>query len=211
MKKIIILLLIIFPITINAATCDSNKHSEYQDYVNYIKMEKEYSSSLGTYTVTLYNVANGLTVVFNNDNYRPDSDSKIVISRVKQGTNTNAKIYGDDGCTNVAGTILINTPYFNKFYGSYECEDYIGKIAYCSSQFTSVKVTQDLLDTAINDYNMMNNNKKEEVPEESILPWYEKILEAVKIWGIKLALVLISSFGTIMLFNQKFRKLEHGI
>ena len=60
------------------------------------------------------------------------------------GNNSIAKVYGDDGCNNVAGTILINTPYFNKFYDSYECEDYKGKVPYCTKQFTSVNVTKDL-------------------------------------------------------------------
>ncbi len=211
MKKLLLLLLIIFPVSIVTAKCDSQKHNEYVDYAGYIKMDKSYSNSSGTYTITLYNVVNGLHILFNEKEYYPNSESQIVLYGVRQGNNSIAKVYGDDGCNNVAGTILINTPYFNKFYDSYECEDYKGKVPYCTKQFTSVNVTKDLLDTAISDYNMLINSSNTDEEEDKELSFFDKILEIAKNWGIKLLLVLVSSFGTIAIFNNKFRKLEHGI
>lgn len=213
MKKvfIVILFLLVCPLTINAATCDAKKHSEYSDFSTYIKQDKSFSVSSRKYKVTLYNVVNGLYIKFDDKEYKPDSESKVVINDVPEGTNKLARVYGDDGCSTSVGTVLINTPFYNEHYDSYLCQGYEDKIVYCSSQFTTVRVTEELIKTAINDYNMTikHSDKKEE--ERKPVTFVDKLIEMAESWGIKLVLALLTSFATAVLFNRKFKKLQHGI
>lgn len=214
MKKVlmILVLLLVFPLTINAASsCDAKKHSEYADFSEYIKLDKSYSKSSGSYKVTLYNVVNGLYIMFEGKEYRPDSESKVVISNVNEGTNKLARVYGDDGCTTSVGTVLINTPYYNELYGSYLCDGYEDKIVYCSSQFTTIKVTKDLIKTAINDYNMTIKHSEKKEEEKKAVTFVDKLLDMAESWGLKLLLALVTSFGTAIFFNRKFKKIQHGI
>ena len=213
MKKIVILLLILLPLKLEAASnCDTSKHQDYMDFASYIKQDKAYSNSSKTYTITFYNVVDGLRIKYDDKDYYPNSNSQVVIRNVRQGVNSLAYIYGDDNCSGSVGTVLINTPYYNPYYGTYKCEDYVDKIPYCSSQYTSVEVTDELLETAISDYHI--RNKEKENPngdEEEKGSFLATLIELAKEWGIKLALVLISSFITVSIFSRKFRKIRHGI
>ena len=50
--------------------------------------------------------------------------------------------------------------------------------------------------------------KKEEVKEVSLL---DKIIDFAGSWGIKIGLFVITCLGTFSYYNDKFRKIKHGI
>lgn len=216
MKKIsIIVLLLVFmlPLCVKAENCDYKKHQQYIDFAKYIKLEKVFSNSRKVYRITLYNVSNGLYIKYNNREYEPNSSSSIVIDDVGQGVNSMVNIYGkDDGCDNLAvGSILISTPYYNNYYGSYECDGYEDKISYCSSEFTNIKVTETLLKQAILDYNLMIKNRDDKTTPDEPLTISDKIKKFVISWGIKFLLATVTTAVSIWFFNRKFIKIKHGI
>ena len=209
MKKIIILILLMIPFTINAAECDKAKHQEYLSLSEDITYDNQYTKSSGTFTITIYNVFGGMHAEYNKKKYEVTKDSTIVISNIDCGEKVTIDIYGDDNC-GATKRILVKEPYFNKYYGSSLCKGYEEKLLMCKSQFTNVEVTKSVLEKAIYNYNHSISQKttKDPVPEETIT---SKILTFLTTWGIKIVLAILSTIISITLFSDKYRKVKHGI
>lgn len=207
MKKLIVLLLLC-PMFINAA-CDRDLQSTYISYAKDISYETEFSKSQNRFTVKLYNVIEDMTVKFGGKTYA-SKDSEVVISNIKEGTRMEIYIYGKDGCTEPARTIYIDQPYFNEYFGSSICHGYEDKITYCTHKFTDIDVTEKLVKTAIENYEHNMVQVVEPIVEEP-LTTLQKISLFAKTWGVRIILVLVTSFLTNWYFNDKYIKVKHKL
>ena len=207
MKKLIILLLFC-PIFISAA-CDRELQSTYTSYAKDISYETEYSKSQSRFTVKLYNVIDDMTVKYANKN-QVIINNEVVISNIKEGTRMEIYIYGKDGCSEPARTIYIDQPYFNEYFGSTICHGYENKITYCTHKFTDIDVTEKLVKTAIENY---EHNMVQVVipPVDPPLTTMQKISKFAKTWGVRIILVLLTSFLTNWYFNDKYIKVKHKL
>lgn len=211
MKKIILCLLLFVPIFVFAGTCDTTKHQEYINYASKITYDNSYSKSTSRFTVTLYNVIDGLRVKYNNKYYEKSEDDTVTIGFVPEGTSMVIEIYDDEEC-DISGVIYINQLYFNQFYGSNECVGYENKIRSCTAQFTTIKVTKESLEMAKSNYdnNIVQEKNNVEKPKEE-LTTLDKITSFMLNWGIKILLLAITCIISIAYYNSKFRKIKHGI
>ncbi len=212
MKKIVLIFLLIMPLFVNAAEeCDKEKHKEFVNLSSSITYDNNFSLSANAFTVTIYNVFDGMYVKYNDKKYSPSSDNVITINGIKGGEKLSIDIYGNDNCSAVK-RIIINEPYYNKYYGSKECNGYENKLLMCSSQFTSIEVTKSRLEKAIYNYNHnINQQTTREDDPTTEKTFISKLTEFLTNWGIKIALAIISTILSISLFSDKYRKVKHGI
>lgn len=209
MKKILLIMLLFMPFFINAE-CDRELHKSYITYANDISYDTEYSLGKERFTVTLYNVIDEMKVVYNNKNYTA-VNNEVVIDNIKQGTRMDIRIFAEDGCNESVRTIVINQPYYNTFYGSSLCNDYVNKITYCTHKFTNTEVTEKLIKTAIENYEHEMVPVEKEPEEEPPLTNFQKISKFATKWGVRILLVLVSAFLTNWYFNDKYIKIKHKL
>ena len=211
MKKIIIIVLLMIPFWVNAKECDKAKHDNFVKLSSGITYDNNYSKASNSYTITIYNVLDEMYVEYDGKKYTPSSNNTIVISKILPGTRLSISIFGDDNC-NPIKTLIVNEPYYNKYYGSDICKKYKGKLLMCSSQFTSVEVTKSLLEQSIYNYehniNQKTDKDKNIEKEES---FFGKVTTFMIEWGIKILLSVLSTISSIVLFSGKYRKIKHGI
>lgn len=212
MKKIVIIFLLIMPFFVNAEeVCDKEKHKEFVNLSSSITYDNNFSISANAFTITIYNVFDGMYAKYNDKKYTPSSDNIITISGIKGGEKVSIDIFGNDNCSAVK-RIIVNEPYYNKYYGSSLCNGYENKLLMCSSQFTSVEVTKSRLEKAIYNYNHNINQQtsKEEDPIHKDT-FISKLTSFLTNWGIKIVLAIVSTILSISLFSDKYRKVKHGI
>ena len=209
MKKIILFLLLVCPIVINALECDQKLYSEYVDYASRISYDNNFKKITGKFNIIFYNVIDGLYFKYNNKTYYPEND-QIKIEGIAQGTDVMIYVYANDNCNSSVRIIGIDEPYYNSYYNTSMCAGYENKTVYCSSQFTNMLVTRDLLIKAKEnaDRNAKEEKKETVVQEKSFM---EKVMEFASSWGVKVALLVITSIGTFSYYNDKYRKIKHGI
>ena len=211
MKKIVIIILLIIPFIVNAKECDNKKHESFVKLSSNITYDNSYSKSLNAFNITIYNVVDGMYAEYDGKKYNQSDNNTIVINKVAPGTKLSIDIFGNDNCNQIR-TLIINEPYYNKYYGSTECRKYVGKLLMCSSQFTSVEVTKSLLDKSIYNYehsiNQKTSNDKKPTGGNSFLGELTSFLTN---WGIKIVLAVLSTIFSIVLFSGKYRKVKHGI
>ena len=210
MKKWVLVLLLICPLIVNAE-CNKEKHKDYVKLANNITYDNNYSKSQGTYTIVVYNIFNGMRIEYNGDVYKPNAENEVTIANVQGGTKVQLEIYGNDGCEQIS-RIIIDEPYFNKYYGSTKCKPYIDKLVICSSQFTSTEVTESILDKAIYNYNHDISQKTDkDKDDQTELTFFAKIREFLLEWGVKIILFIVTTGLSVGFYNTKFRKMKHGI
>ena len=211
MKKILLVLLFI-PMFVFAKTCDTAKHQEYINYASKITYDNSYSKSSNRFTVTLYNVVEGLRVKYGNRYYERNEDDTVTIGFVPEGTSMVIDIYDSDENCDIAGVIYINQLYFNEFYGSNDCVGYENKIRSCTAQFTTIKVTKESLEMTKSNYdNNIVQEKDDKNKEKEEMTTLDKITTFMLNWGIKILLFVITCIISITYYNSKFRKIKHGI
>ena len=210
MKKWLLVLLLICPFVVKAE-CNKEKHQEYVKLASNITYDNNYSKSHGTFTIVVYNIFNGMHIEYKGEKYKPNSDNEVTITGVEGGTKVQLEVYGNDGCEQIS-RIIVDEPFFNRYYGSEKCKPYIDKLVVCSSQFTSVEVTESILDKAIYNYthdiSQKTDKDKEEVVELTLLA---KVREFLLEWGIKIVLLILTTGLSVGFYNTKFRKMKHGI
>lgn len=209
MKKILLIMLLFMPFFINAE-CDRELHKSYITYANDISYDTEYSLGKERFTVTLYNVIDEMKVVYNNKNYTA-VNNEVVIDNIKQGTRMDIRVFAEDGCNESVRTIVINQPYYNTFYGSSLCNDYVNKITYCTHKFTNTEVTEKLIKTAIENYEHEMVPVENPPEEEPPLTTFQKISKFATKWGVRILLVLVSAVLTNWYFNDKYIKIKHKL
>lgn len=207
MVKKLLILVLLFPMIVNAA-CNYDKHKQYEDLAPNITYDNNYSKSANKYNIVIYSIFSNLYVTYGGVKYTPDSENKVTISNINPGVDAKISIFANDGCAEIK-IIYVSLPYYNQYYGSEACRGY-EKIPQCSSQFTSSLITKELLEKA--KYNYDNAIPQPEDPEPEVEPGlFDKILDFVKTWGIKILLAVVTIFVTSTLFSIKFRKIKHGI
>ena len=213
MKKIALVILLMIPFVINAEECNKEKHKEYINLSSNITYDNNYSKSSNSFTITIYNMFEGMYAKYDKKEYKPGKDNTIVIEKISGGEKLSIDIYGNDGCDSSVKRIIVNEPYYNKYYGTTICNGYENKLVMCSSQFTSVEVTKSILDKAIYNYNHNINQKtsKDKEPVVQEPTFLSKATEFLTNWGIKIALAIASTILSISLFSDKYRKVKHGI
>lgn len=209
MNKKILLLLLFIPFIVSAK-CDSDKHEEYLKLSSNITYDNNYSKSEGNFNIIIYNIFDGMYVEDKSGKYTPDEENKVTVTGVKPGSTASLSIYADDGCEEIK-VITIIEPYFNAYYNTSVCYGYEDKIPVCASQFTSSKVTRELVDLAKENYDNsipQVDNKQEEKKDNGILARLKNFIDK---WGIKILLVAVTIFISVSLYSTKVRKIKHGI
>ena len=210
MKKILLIILLVIPFVVYA-DCNRDKHAEYLKLADNITYDNNYSMSAKGFTVTIYNIFDGMYIMFGEKKYSPDADNIVTISNIKGGTNVILDIYANDGCSQIK-QIVIMEPYYNTYYGSKDCYGYEDKLTICSSQFTSSEVTKTILEKS--KYNYDNVIVQQEDPgaggdgEPSLI---QKTKDFLLNWGVKFLLLVITTAVCLYFYNDKFRKIKHGI
>ncbi len=209
MKKIILVIVLILPFVVKA-DCNYEKHEEYVGFANRISYENNYSKSSGRFNITIYNVVSGLRVNYNKKDYDIRSDNTVLIEDIPEGSSVSINIYADDGCSEVK-IISLTEPYYNEYYNTSICSGYEDKLIYCSSQFTSIKPTEELIKIAKKNYDNSFEEKEEEVVPEKPESFYSKLIAFGMNWGIKIILALITIVVSVSFYNSKLRRIKHGI
>ena len=209
MKKILIVLLL-FPIIINAKECDYETFNEHIKLSGNIEYEVSYDD--GKYSVTLYNVYNGIYLVYNNKMYMPNVSNEVIINNIDEGTYMKITVNSDaEDCSSFIKSLNINIGYYNDFYDSNECEEYKGILTICTEQFLSYKTNRYLLETVINNYKSSYTEKSEVKEEIKEITFFDSVQDFVNEWGILIILIILSSLITSIIFRNVFRKIKHGI
>ncbi len=208
--SVILALLLIFPIFIKA-DCNYNKHTEYMKYANYITYETEYSLGENKFTVKFYNVIKGLSFKIGKTTLTPDEDDTITITDVAEGKILDIYIYGADGCSSQAGNITVTLPYYNPYYGAEICKGY-EQLNLCASRFTTSKATKEMIEkTKANYDNIIIQRAEVNETEPVIVNVVNKIKDIFINYVLKVLLALGSAALTIVYYNNKLLKVEHGI
>ena len=202
MKKKLLLLLL-FPIFINAKECDKAKHQEYVPIAQNISYENDFVKSTKKFEITIYNVFDGLYINYDGKNYSPNSQNEVVISNIAEGKYVVLNIFANDGCEALKAISIIE-PYYNEFYEKSICNGYKDKIPQCSLQFTSSKVTESNVRKAIKNFDNPVDNTPQPDTENEELTMLDKIKVFVKEWGIKIGLSVVTILVSSTIYNNKF-------
>lgn len=210
MKRVFIfIVLLMIPVIYLNAECDYDKHASNIELAKNITYDNTYSKSLRKYNITIYNVFNNMYAMYNKNKFTPNSENIITISGVPQGSTAVINIYGNDGCE-IVKQFTIEELYYNEYYGSNVCLGYENKITACSSQFTVDQMDEDKIKEIIDNYNnIIDDNKKEEDEEEVSL--FDKVKDFFFAWGLKILLFVLTCALFIPLYNEKLRRMKHGI
>ena len=209
MKKWLLVLLLLMPFVVKAE-CNKEKHDEYVKLSSSITYDNNYSKSQAAFTIVVYNIFSGMYIEYGGQTYKPNAENEVTITGIKGGTPVSLDIYGNDGCDQIK-RIIIDEPYFNKYYGSDKCRPYVEKLIVCSSQFTSVEVTESRLDKAIYNYTHNISDQTEKNEEIVELTLFGRIKEFLYNWGLKIVLLLLTIGLSVGFYSTKFRKIKHGI
>ena len=175
MKKLLLIILLCFPFIVKA-DCNRNMHNEYVEYASKISSDSSYSKSSGTFKIKLYNVLDDMVVKYKNVEYKVNSQNEVVIEGISEGTSMNISIFAKDGCNEIR-IIRINTPYYNEFFESELCRGYEDKLILCSSSFTTVKTTEEMIKKAKENYDRNIISEDEEEKNEEGKSFYDKLVE----------------------------------
>ncbi len=208
-KILLVLLVVLFVPTLVSAACDYDKHKQYTDLVPNITYDNNYSKSSNTFNIVIYSMFSDMFVTYNGKKITPNENNEVAINNIKPGSNVLIRIYASDGCDEIK-VINLNEDYFNSYYGTEVCEGYETTVKACSSQFTTSPVTRELIEEAKNNLKPIpQTTKKPEAPENDSI--FAKIKTFIETWGIKIVLVVVTTFIVSSIYNDKFRKIKHGI
>ena len=219
MKRVFMIMLMMFPILLKAEVCDYKSYDEDIKLAQGVEYETTYYSLSQTIGIDFYNVYGNLYLTYDKKNYYSDENGKVSIKGITEGKSI--KIYVNSGlknCTSFIKSINIEGIYYNQFYDSEKCLEYKGKLSACSEQFLNYKIDEELMNKMINNYNKSFNNEtdstkvtdndKNNNSNETII---NKIEDIINEWGVLIIIVIIVSLITNVIFRNIFRKIKHGI
>ena len=212
MKKYLLLILLMLPVFV-FAECSYTKHEEFGSFASRITYETDYNMSDNTFTLTFYNVIDGLYFKIGETGlYKPDSNDTIVLSGLSEGSSMNVYDYANDDCMTQVRTIGISLPYYNPYYGSLLCSGY-ENLVLCSSRFTNMKATEELIKKMKENYdaNLIQDAEAKEEEKEKEFNLGSFLWDIFVKYISKALLVIVSSGVTILYFNNKMIKVEHGV
>lgn len=216
LTTIIIILLISFPVVINAETstisgCDYQREVELNKLASKISYDRSYNRENGMFTVTLYNVISDLYLKYNETTYVGDIDDKVTIDNIEEGTYMDVVVYSNGrSCYLSLMTVYVTIPFFNTFYGSDQCRDYENILTVCSSEFLSYRITAQILKDAIDNYNNKIYNDPAPI-DKGTTTLVDTIKNFVSLWGMKILLTVVTIALSVWYYQVKVRKVKHGI
>lgn len=187
MKKIVLIILLLFTINVYAGSCDSNEFKRLKALAEKIEFTYDYDIEKTEYEegllydidnrITASNLNSELKVLIYEDYYKDiykefkyNSTGKSTLSGFNQGEKVVVTIEGyvNNECS--GKTILtktINIPYYNTFYDGDECKENKDFI-YCKNEMTDNLVTRSAFNSKLNEYlsdsniedKETNNNEK---------------------------------------------------
>ena len=215
MKKILFLLLVISPILVHAdSSCDYKTFDEHSRISNDINYTITYYKESNNYYINFNNVYSGIYLTYNGNNYQGNNKNEVTISEINPGTFMKINVNSSaSNCSPFIRTLNVELGYYNYFYGSSMCEEYIGYLTACTDEFLTYEINYDLLVQMINNYKngYVEEEKKDKVEEETKVNIFENIQTFIDNYGIQIIMVLLSFLITTAIFRIKFRKIRHGI
>ena len=139
--------------TIDSSTKDNNIYN--------IKVDQKYSKSKNIFTITFSNVKNNLYIKEsgqNTEKLKGNSEEKVIIENLEPGSKHLYIVNDILGKSSTERNFIIELPFYNEFYSRTECEPYRKKLKICSSQFLDYKVTEEIFEDTIKNYNTNYNN-----------------------------------------------------
>lgn len=160
---VVILVAIIICVVIAIKNKDkkSNKTPTNDNNIYNIKVDQKYSKSKNKFTITFTNVKSNLYVKEygkDTEKLKGNSEEKVIIEDLEPGTKHLYIVNNLIGKSSTERKITIELPYYNEFYSRTECEPYRKKLKICSSQFLNYKVTEEMFENSIKNYNTNYDN-----------------------------------------------------
>lgn len=160
---VVILVAIIICIVIAIKNKDkkSNETPTNDNNIYNIKVDQKYSKSKNKFTITFTNVKSNLYVKEygkDTEKLKGNSEEKVIIEDLEPGTKHLYIVNNLIGKSSTERKITIELPYYNEFYSRTECEPYRKKLKICSSQFLNYKVTEEMFENSIKNYNTNYDN-----------------------------------------------------
>lgn len=166
-ERIILLVVILIAIIICVVIAIKIKDKKSNDVVTKdnniynIKVDQKYSKSKNKFTITFSNVKNNLYIKEsgqNTEKLKGNSEEKVIIENLEPGSKHLYVVNDLVGKSSTERNFIIELPYYNEFYSRTECEPYRKKLKICSSQFLDYKVTEEIFEDTIKNYNTNYNN-----------------------------------------------------
>lgn len=166
-ERIILLVVILVAIIICVIIAIKNKDKKSNETptndnnIYNIKVDQKYSKSKNKFTITFKNVKNNLYVKEygkDTEKLKGNSEEKVIIEDLEPGTKHLYIVNNLIGKSSTERKITIELPYYNEFYSRTECEPYRKKLKICSSQFLNYKVTEEMFENSIKNYNTNYDN-----------------------------------------------------
>ena len=166
-ERIILLVVILIAIIICALIAIKNKGKKANEKptndnnIYNIKVDQKYSKPKNKSTITFTNVKSNLYVKEygqDTEKLKGNSEEKVVIEDLEPGSKHLYIVNDLVGKSSSERKITIELPYYNEFYSRTECEPYRKKIKICSSQFLNYKVTEEMFENSIKNYNTNYDN-----------------------------------------------------
>lgn len=166
-ERIILLVVILIAIIICVVIAIKIKDKKSNDVVTKdnniynIKVDQKYSKSKNIFTITFSNVKNNLYIKEsgqNTEKLKGNSEEKVIIENLEPGSKHLYIVNDILGKSSTERNFIIELPYYNEFYSRTECEPYRKKLKICSSQFLDYKVTEEIFEDTIKNYNTNYNN-----------------------------------------------------
>lgn len=166
-ERIILLVVILFAIIICVVIAIKNKDKKSNETptndnnIYNIKVDQKYSKSKNKFTITFTNVKSNLYVKEygkDTEKLKGNSEEKVIIEDLEPGTKHLYIVNNLIGKSSTERKITIELPYYNEFYSRTECEPYRKKLKICSSQFLNYKVTEEMFENSIKNYNTNYDN-----------------------------------------------------
>lgn len=214
-KKLFIILYLFLMISNVKAECSTTRRNELKALARDITYETSYSIGNKTFEVTFYNVFPGLLLKYNNNVYNGDfsDDYSVTIKNLSEGEYLTINVIDSEGCNETMNTIFITLPYYNLFFGTQKCEEYVSKLKLCSSKFLSYRLTEEILDDAIK--SLDTKIDLVEKPDNTKTSTWQKIVDTVKTffidWGINIIVFIVFGSITVIICENIYRKVKHGI
>jgi len=166
MKKVIFIILIMFPFLVYA-DCDYEKFNEHTKLANNITYEVNYYTGEKKFGVVLYNVYDGIYVTYNNSIYNADDENIVFIGNIPQGEFLKISVYSPvEECNSFIRTINVSVGYYNNYYDDPRCSKYKDILNICSNKYLEYEPNEDLLESTIKNY---KSTFKEEKKTEKII------------------------------------------
>lgn len=166
-ERIILLVVILVAIIICVVIAIKNKDKKSNETptndnnIYNIRVDQKYSKSKNKFTITFTNVKSNLYVKEygkDTEKLKGNSEEKVIIEDLEPGTKHLYIVNNLIGKSSTERKITIELPYYNEFYSRTECEPYRKKLKICSSQFLNYKVTEEMFENSIKNYNTNYDN-----------------------------------------------------